>query len=157
MERDETRRDWFRRHLGRRVTSAEHMRGVGREIAHQLDWGDVLFLEGDLGAGKTELTKGIAEGLGSRDVVQSPTYTLVHEYRGGRIPMFHLDFYRLEDAHEIIGAGLETYFEPEGVSVIEWACRWESPIPVRPISIRLHIVSETERDIEYRDKCEEIR
>lgn len=157
MDREETRRDWLMRHLGRRVTSAEQMRAAGRELADQLDWGDVIFLEGDLGAGKTELTKGIAEGLGSRDVVQSPTYSLVHEYSGGRLPLFHLDFYRLEDAHEIVGAGLETYFDPEGVSVIEWACRWESSLHIQPISIRIHHVSETGREIEYLGQWEELR
>ena len=82
--------------------------------------GTVIGLSGDLGAGKTQLVKGFARGLGISERVHSPTFTLVNEYQSGRLPFFHLDLYRLETRAQIIGAGLEDYFQPAGVSVIEW-------------------------------------
>lgn len=92
----------------------------GREAKHGL----VIALSGDLGAGKTQLVKGIARGLGIGGRVHSPTFTLVNIYNGGRLTLYHLDLYRLETAEQISSAGLEEYFRPEGVAVIEWAERW---------------------------------
>jgi tRNA threonylcarbamoyladenosine biosynthesis protein TsaE len=92
----------------------------GREAASGL----VICLMGEIGAGKTRLTKGIARGLGFQGRVHSPTFNLVNEYSGGRLPLYHIDLYRLESPREIIHAGLEEYFKPEGVTVIEWAERW---------------------------------
>lgn len=86
--------------------------------------GWVIGLSGDLGAGKTLLVRGIALGLGTPARVHSPTFTLVNEYPGGRLPLFHLDLYRLERAEEITAAGLEVFLRPAGVSVVEWADRW---------------------------------
>src|SRR5271165_2612051 len=88
----------------------------GRAAVHGL----VIGLSGDLGAGKTQLAKGIARGLGISGRVHSPTFTLVNEHAGGRLTLFHVDLYRLETAGQIAGAGLEEYFRPAGVSVIEW-------------------------------------
>jgi tRNA threonylcarbamoyladenosine biosynthesis protein TsaE len=94
---------------------------VGRELAATLCAGDVVLLYGDLGAGKTAFVKGLAEGLGvSRDEVSSPTFTLVQEYRGGRLTLFHVDLYRIEDAREIDDLGLDELAEG-GVLAIEWA------------------------------------
>ncbi len=94
---------------------------VGRQWAAEAGPGWVFGLMGDLGAGKTQLVKGLAQGLGVKERVQSPTFALVNEYRSGRCPLFHLDLYRLETPEQIHGAGLEDYFHPfEGITVIEW-------------------------------------
>ena len=86
--------------------------------------GLVIGLSGDLGAGKTQLVKGLARGLGITARVHSPTFALVNIYSGGRLTLFHLDLYRLETREQIIAAGLEEYLQPDGVTVIEWAERW---------------------------------
>ena len=92
----------------------------GRDAASGL----VIYVGGDLGAGKTQLAKGIARGLGFAGRVHSPTFALINHYEGGRLPLYHLDLYRLQNADEVIGAGLEEYFRPQGVTFIEWAERW---------------------------------
>lgn len=86
--------------------------------------GWVIGLCGDLGAGKTQLVKGLARGLGTPERVQSPTFALVNVYERGRLPLFHLDLYRLETREQIVSAGLDEYLRPTGVTVIEWADRW---------------------------------
>ncbi len=103
------------------ITSAEAMRALGRSLAARLRAGDVVLLHGDLGAGKTTLTQGIAAGLGVVEPVQSPTFALVVEHRGAPLMLYHLDLYRLDEPSELEGMGYETYLSPEdGVSVIEW-------------------------------------
>ena len=83
-----------------------------------------------LGAGKTAFVRGVARGLGSTDRVHSPTFALLNEYRTGRLPLYHLDLYRLDSTEAILGAGLEPYLEnPDGVSVVEWFDRWQIPSP----------------------------
>ena len=93
----------------------------GRAAQHGL----VLALSGDLGAGKTQFVKGLARGLGVTARVHSPTFTLVNEYGGGRLKLFHLDLYRLETPAQILSAGIEEFLSPDGVAVIEWAERME--------------------------------
>lgn len=103
------------------VGSPEEMQRLGERIAAGLVIGDVLMLHGDLGAGKTTLTQGIAAGLGVREPVQSPTFTLVREHRGRELTLYHLDLYRLVDPDELESLGYEVYLDPpDGVSVIEW-------------------------------------
>ena len=109
------------------ATSAETTRNegetaaAGRALAATLSAGDVVLLYGDLGAGKTAFVKGLAEGLGvPRDAVSSPTFTLIQEYRGGRLTLFHVDLYRLDDPREIEDLGLHE-ITGEGVMAIEWA------------------------------------
>src|SRR5882724_912942 len=98
--------------------SEEDTAAVGRELASTLAAGDVLLLYGDLGAGKTAFVRGLAEGLGvSRDAVSSPTFTLIQEYRGGRLPLFHVDLYRIEDRREFDELGLDEIAE-DGVLAI---------------------------------------
>lgn len=131
--------------------------GWGRE-AHA---GLVIALFGDLGAGKTQLVKGLALGLGITDRVLSPTFALVHEYRGGRLALFHLDLYRLDSRAQIRGAGLEEYLQPAGVTVVEWAERWFLPdamaegvpvwLPARFRRVGIVVESETRRRIDYED------
>src|SRR5712692_4248590 len=86
--------------------------------------GLVIGLSGDLGAGKTQLVKGLARGLGITARVHSPTFALINVYPGGRLTLFHLDLYRLETREQILAVGLVEYLEPAGVTVIEWAERW---------------------------------
>ena len=112
-----------------------------------------LTRTGDLGAGKTELVKGLARGLGVAARVHSPTFTLVNEYGGGRLWLFHLDLYRLETARQILSAGLEEFLQPEGVTVIEWAER----VANRELrianwrNVKIEILGNSERRIVYDD------
>ena len=140
-------------------SSAETL-ALGENWGRDARSGLVIALSGDLGAGKTQLTKGIARGLGITDRVHSPTFALLNEYHGGRLPLFHLDLYRLETPDQIIAAGLEEYFHPTGVSVIEWAERWfleTDDLRAQVVKgthlrqVRLESVTETERRIIYED------
>ena len=129
---------------------------LGERLGRSAQRGLVIALSGDLGAGKTQFVRGLARGLGFSGRVHSPTCTLVNEYGGGRLKLFHLDLYRLETSEQILTAGIEEYLSPDGVSVIEWAERLksevrgqrsESPLPMFFVSIE--ILSETERRIIY--------
>jgi tRNA threonylcarbamoyladenosine biosynthesis protein TsaE len=104
--------------------SAAETEALGEAWGRAAMSGWVIALVGDLGAGKTQLVKGIARGLGITTRVHSPTFTLVNIYSGGRLALYHLDLYRLETREQIIAAGLEEYLSPAGVAVIEWAERW---------------------------------
>jgi tRNA threonylcarbamoyladenosine biosynthesis protein TsaE len=119
----------------------------GRVARHGL----VIALSGELGAGKTQFVKGIARGLGIVARVHSPTFTLVNEYAGGRLRLFHLDLYRLESREQILSAGLEDFFQPDGVAVIEWAERiYDLRFTIYDLKkVQIEIVGETERKIIY--------
>ena len=93
---------------------------LGREIGLVAKAGDVIALVGDLGAGKTTLTQGIVEGLGYEQEVTSPTFSLVQEYLGGRLEIFHFDFYRVEEEHELLDLGWDDYLDRQGVVIVEW-------------------------------------
>jgi tRNA threonylcarbamoyladenosine biosynthesis protein TsaE len=119
---------------------------IGRELGGTLSAGDVVLLHGDLGAGKTAFVKGLAEGLGiARDEVSSPTFTLIQEYRGGRLTLFHVDLYRIEDPRELDDLGLDEIAE-EGVLAIEWAEKYPRP-PMASVRVSLEHAGETERRI----------
>src|SRR5215475_9829408 len=116
--------------------------------------GLVLGLSGDLGAGKTQLVKGLARGLGITQRVHSPTFALVNVYTGGRLTLFHLDLYRLETREQILAAGLEEFLTPDGVTVIEWAERWFGNESGKKFEVRwvnIEALSEKERRITYED------
>jgi tRNA threonylcarbamoyladenosine biosynthesis protein TsaE len=126
--------------------------------------GTVIALCGDLGAGKTQLVKGLALGLGIAARVTSPTFALVNVYEHGRLPLFHLDLYRLETPEAVRTAGLEEYFSPKGVTVIEWADRWfvDGPPGGLPGTserqgeglfrwVNLEVLNESGRRISYED------
>lgn len=139
--------------------SAAETERVGLTWGQEAGRGLVIALSGELGAGKTQLVKGIARGLGSPARVQSPTFALINIYEGGRLTLFHLDLYRLDSVSQILAAGLEPYLSPDGVSVIEWAERWFRPEPgigrrLGILSLRwvtIETVSETERRLSYED------
>jgi tRNA threonylcarbamoyladenosine biosynthesis protein TsaE len=136
--------------------SPEETFEFGAELAAQAEPGLVLGLIGDLGAGKTQFVKGFAAGLGITERVHSPTFTLVNEYRSGRIPCYHLDLYRLDTPDQILGAGLEPYFRPDAaITIIEWFDRAENqfPISARVITVRIDSQSETQRTLNYEDSC----
>lgn len=112
------------------------MEELGRAAAAEVVPGVVIALVGGLGAGKTHWAKGLVAGLGSAVEVTSPTFGLVHEYPGGRLPVFHLDFYRLETADELIGLGWDEYLDAGGVIVAEWGDKFPELLP--PGTIWLH-------------------
>jgi tRNA threonylcarbamoyladenosine biosynthesis protein TsaE len=101
----------------------------GRDLAASLHAGDVVALCGQLGAGKTHATKGILAGLGSQAAVTSPTFTLVHEYTDGRLPVFHFDFYRMDSAEEVLTVGWDDILDEPGVIIIEWADLFPELLP----------------------------
>jgi len=122
---------------------------LGESFGRAAQSGFVFALSGDLGAGKTQLVRGIARGLGATSRVHSPTFTLVNEYSGGRLKLFHLDLYRLETPEQILSAGIEEFLRPDGVSMIEWAERLEDD--GKFIHVKIEVVGETERKIFYDD------
>ncbi|MDX1741926.1 MAG: tRNA (adenosine(37)-N6)-threonylcarbamoyltransferase complex ATPase subunit type 1 TsaE [Rhodothermales bacterium] len=120
------------------TTSPEETVQLGSTLAGRLKPGSIVALYGDLGSGKTHLTKGICAGLGiDPEHVTSPTFALINEYRGGRMPVYHFDTYRLKNLAEFMALGYEDYFEGDGVCLIEWPEPIESLLPNDVIRIRL--------------------
>jgi tRNA threonylcarbamoyladenosine biosynthesis protein TsaE len=128
--------------------SAEDTVAHGQALAASLRAGDVLALTGELGAGKTQFVKGVAAGLGADVVVTSPTFTLIHEYAGGRLPIYHFDFYRLEDEDEALKIGLDEYIDGDGVCLIEWADKFPTLLPPHTRWLRFTHRLEGARSIE---------
>jgi tRNA threonylcarbamoyladenosine biosynthesis protein TsaE len=120
--------------------SPEAMENLGRATAASVTTGAVIALVGDLGAGKTHWTKGFVDGLGSSTAVTSPTFGLVHEYSGGRLPVFHFDFYRLNSSAELIALGWDEYLDQNGVIIAEWGDKFPELLP--PDTIWLHFTIE---------------
>lgn len=114
--------------------SADDTKDFAQKLAKSLKPGDVIALEGDLGAGKTTFTKGLAEGLGIKKNVNSPTFTIIKEYQG-ILPLYHMDVYRLEDTYEDLG--FDEYFEGDGVTVVEWAHLIKDQLPAQLLTIYL--------------------
>ncbi|MGN0727361.1 MAG: tRNA (adenosine(37)-N6)-threonylcarbamoyltransferase complex ATPase subunit type 1 TsaE [Anaerovoracaceae bacterium] len=112
-----------------KIKNEEETRRFGLDLAHELKAGDVVALIGDLGTGKTALTRYIAEGLGITARVNSPTFTIVKEYRESRLPLFHFDVYRVSDPDELFNIGADEYFYGDGVCVVEWADLIEELLP----------------------------
>ena len=130
--------------------SVAETEAIGRRLAKDLNPGSVLALQGELGTGKTQFTKGLVAGLGAAAAVTSPTFTIVHEYPGGRLPVYHFDFFRLEDKSSIARLGLDDYFFGDGVSVIEWADRFSEFVPEQARWVSFEIESETRRVIKVK-------
>jgi len=103
------------------TNSPEETESIGEQLASRLPPGTVIAFLGDLGAGKTAFTRGLARGLGAADRVTSPTYTIVNEYLGGKMPLFHFDMYRLGSSDELFDIGWEDYLERGGICAVEWS------------------------------------
>lgn len=129
-----------------KVTSVEETDLLSNRLATLLEANDVITLNGDLGVGKTTFTKGLAKGLGVKRMVTSPTFTIVKQYEG-RLPLYHMDVYRLENAEEDIG--FSEYFNGAGVSVVEWSEFIEEYLPVERLNIRISYVDEFTRLLEF--------
>jgi tRNA threonylcarbamoyladenosine biosynthesis protein TsaE len=151
----------FKNPLELKTHSAAETEALGERWAVEVQRGWVIALSGDLGAGKTQLVRGIARGLGFSGRVHSPTFTLVNIYSAGRLTLFHLDLYRLETREHLLSAGIDEYLNPDGVSVIEWAERWldherdfanaNAGVSSRLRLVQIETISETERRIRYED------
>ncbi|MBP3637846.1 MAG: tRNA (adenosine(37)-N6)-threonylcarbamoyltransferase complex ATPase subunit type 1 TsaE [Clostridia bacterium] len=130
-----------------RTNSPAETRLLGERLAHLLQPGDVLLMLGDLGAGKSELTRGIAKGLGVTSTVASPSFTILNVYDEGRVPLYHFDWYRLNDVEELYEMGMDEYLGGDGVAVVEWPRQCPEAIPETCLEVRITPVSETEREI----------
>lgn len=127
---------------------AEETFALGEKIGRQAKPGQVITLVGDLGVGKTVFTKGLAQGLGIMEPVSSPTFTIVQEYRDGRLPLYHFDVYRIGDPEEMEEIGYEDYFYGDGVCLVEWADLIEELIPEQAVWVTIEKV--LEEGLDYR-------
>lgn len=128
------------------TNSPEETEKIGEKLAETLTPGTVIAYLGDLGAGKTAFTRGLARGLGCRELVTSPTYTIVNEYLGGRLPLFHFDMYRLRSSDDLWDIGWEDYLERGGVCAVEWSENVADAME-EPITITIEKLGETRRKI----------
>ena len=129
--------------------SVEQTKALGARLAEQLCQGDVLLLEGTLGAGKSELTRGIARGLGIQGYVTSPSFTILQVYPDGRLPLYHFDWYRLHDAEELYELSMDEYLYDRGVSVIEWPSMAQEAIPANRLRVTITVMGETLRRFRF--------
>ena len=124
------KRQWIMKH-------EEDTKSFGQHLANNLKPGDVVALIGDLGTGKTALTKAVATGLGVTGMITSPTFTIVCEYHEGRMPLYHFDVYRLAGIDDMLELGYEEYFYGDGICVVEWADRIEKLLPENTKTIKI--------------------
>ena len=130
--------------------SAEETVAAGRIYGREARRGDVFALRGDLGAGKTQFVKGFVAGLESKADVTSPTFVLIHEYADGRLPVYHFDFYRVENRDALLRLGFDDYIFGDGVSLIEWADRYAELIPAHAKWLSFELRDENTRVINER-------
>ncbi|MBI2400699.1 MAG: tRNA (adenosine(37)-N6)-threonylcarbamoyltransferase complex ATPase subunit type 1 TsaE [Deltaproteobacteria bacterium] len=135
-----------------KTASPEETERLGEELALSLKEGDLVALTGELGGGKTRFVRGIAKGLGSRGFVKSPSFTIINIYEGGRLPLYHIDLYRIGMAGELHSAGLEEYIYGKGVAAIEWADKAPEILDECRITVSFSYAGEFEREIEIRFK-----
>ncbi len=139
------------------TSSPEQTWRIGEMLGARLGPGDTVCLYGDLGAGKTSFSYGIALGLEvEKQYITSPTFTFVNEYQG-RVPFYHIDLYRLKDAAELENIGFEEYVDSDGVTVIEWAERAEEALPDERLSVYLNFINENSREIGFLAEGERYR
>ena len=129
-------------------TSSQMTFEFAKKIGQNPKSGDVLCLDGDLGVGKTVFTKGVAAGLGIKDDVSSPTFTLIQEYYGGRLPLYHFDVYRIDGLLDMDDLGYEEYFYGEGVCLVEWGSMIKELFPENTIYVRIE--KDLEKGFDYR-------
>lgn len=127
--------------------SAAETRALGERLAAKLKPGDVILLEGELGAGKSELARGIARGLGVAETVTSPSFTILNVYDSGRCPLYHFDWYRLESEEELYELGMDEYLGGDGIALVEWPGRCPGAVPESCLLIRLEPEGENIRRI----------
>ena len=127
--------------------SPEETEKIGAALAQKLNAGTVIAYRGDLGAGKTAFTRGLARGLGCSDTVTSPTYTIVNEYLSGRLPLFHFDMYRLNDSDELFDIGWEDYLARDAVCAVEWSEKVDDAFYGDETIVRIEKLGDTERKI----------
>ncbi len=134
------------------TNSARETMLIGEKLARKLKPGDMIALSGDLGSGKTTFTKGIGKGLGVKDSkrINSPTFVLIKEYNG-RVPLYHLDLYRLDDLEGIENLAIEEYIYGNGVTVIEWAEKIKSILPEKHIFVKLKVKGDNKREVIIED------
>jgi len=137
--------------------SASQTRKLGACLASLLKPGDLILLQGPFGAGKTVFAQGIAAGLGIEEAVTSPSFTLVNEYRRGRLPLFHLDLYRIGSPAEALELGLDEYLEGGGVAVAEWPDRVEAAFPHEHLLIRFAVADARHRELVFEARGERYR
>ena len=135
--------------MQRRSRNPEETQQLGLEFAAQLSPGSVLSLSGELGSGKTEFVKGLAKGLGVTDPVTSPTFTLVHEHTAGRIPLYHMDLFRIDGEDDLDEIGFDDYLSRDGVCAIEWADKFRGRLPAEALLLRFKIGKRDERLITW--------
>jgi tRNA threonylcarbamoyladenosine biosynthesis protein TsaE len=122
---------------------------AGERLGRALAAGDVVALVGELGAGKTAFVQGLARGLGISGRVTSPSFTIVNEHPHGRVPLFHVDLYRLSDARELEQIGFDDYFTRGGVVVIEWADRFPAALPADRLDVAIEITGAGDRRLRF--------
>ena len=127
--------------------SAEETRNLGARLAEELRAGDVILLEGPLGAGKSEMARGIARGLGVAETVTSPSFTILNVYTSGRLPLYHFDWYRLESEEELYELGMDEYLKGDGVALVEWPGRCPDVLPADFLMMEILPDGETRRKI----------
>lgn len=135
--------------MTREVYSDEQTRLIGKELGEKAHMGDIYCLKGELGAGKTVFTKGFAEGLGIKEHITSPTFTIVNEYSDGRLPFYHFDVYRIGSPDEMYDIGCDEYLFGNGVCLIEWAELIEEILPENAVWITID-KDLSKEDINYR-------
>lgn len=130
------------------------MEALGESAGKTAAPGSVFALVGDLGAGKTHWTKGFAKGLGHPGEVTSPTFSLAHEYRGGRLPAFHFDFYRIASSEELLAMGWDEYLDENGIVIAEWAGKFPELLPSDTIWLEFQVLPDGTRQVIRRQPCD---
>ena len=130
------------------TNSAAETRELGKRLAEKLKAGDVILLEGDLGAGKSEFARGVAKGLGVTETVTSPSFTILNVYESGKLPLYHFDWYRLESSEELYELGMDEYLGGNGIALVEWPAQCPDAVPEEYLWIRITATGENSRQIE---------